>query len=479
MPSSKGKKAAAKRANDAEMKLLVHKLGSLSTYEEIAEASHLLATLRVPGAGCHKWQKVRDYIESKVNRDWIWTEIELYRMIGQTSSFLLDGPELDIDPGKSETENDPKIRALRELESAVQAWSYLALEGALGHLLMHEDVHEVKERGGSAAELFRAFLRAHEVEVWDEQCLYDVRMYIFGFTEDFRRVKREQASPDPDATRRSGSVVVLDASTAARQLSSSCGSQGIATSSLKKHGHTVPETRASKRPRVSNVEKQTPVSSIAAEDDVADEPPMFTDEDIYNASPPPATSSSMRRSSPSPRIASIASVATEGTLLTEPAREVPALQTQANGNYQNPSRTSHNGSERPEDFFMAKVSKVTDDIKSARNEIDILSQKLDVTKKKAQLAGENYDLTVSSIEVRIQEVKTLCLNLSSNKTSTSIRAAAKACRVFGLAEEDSLLTLLEPVLIEEEAQENYNEVASKLDKLENKLNRLSEIFDED
>lgn len=195
MMTSKSKKAATKKAINAEMKLLAPKLGSLSTYEEIAEASELLATTRVPGTENHKWAAIRNYVESKANRDWIWVEIELYRMIGQTSSFLLDGPKLDRDPEKSESENDSKLRALRELELVIQTWSYLALDGALGHLLMHEDVHEVKEQGGSAAELFRAFLRAHNVEVWNEQELYDVWSYIYKFAEDFRRVKRERISP--------------------------------------------------------------------------------------------------------------------------------------------------------------------------------------------------------------------------------------------------------------------------------------------
>ncbi|KAH6721886.1 hypothetical protein BKA61DRAFT_591450 [Leptodontidium sp. MPI-SDFR-AT-0119] len=478
MMTSKSKKAATKKAINAEMKLLAPKLGSLSTYEEIAEASELLATTRVPGTENHKWVAIRNYVESKANRDWIWVEIELYRMIGQTSSFLLDGPKLDRDPEKSESENDSKLRTLGELELVIQTWSYLALEGALGHLLMHEDVHEVKEQGGSAAELFRAFLRAHNVEVWNEQELYDVWSYVYKFAEDFRRVKRERISPSPDVTRRSGLVAVRDDSSAVAQLSNSRGSRTTTNSSLK-HGLLIPENVRSKRLRSSNIAKENPAPTVTTEESIDKDPFMYIDEDIYNASPPPATSSAVRRSSPTPQSTSSALVATIGASRTEPVRETPGLQRQANGNSKSLPRTNQNGSERPEDFFLTKVSKVTEDLKSARNKLDITNQALGVTREHSEKAGKFYEHTYCGMKHRFREVEGLCYSSRCNMTSTSIRAAAKACKDFGLAEGESLMALLEPVLAYEEAKENRDKSISKFRKLENKLTRLSEIFDED
>ncbi|KAG4428029.1 hypothetical protein IFR05_016490 [Cadophora sp. M221] len=469
MGKSKGKKLVTKKAIDAEMKLLAPRLGSLSTYDEIAEASHLLATRRRPGLETHKWRAVQDYVESKANRDWIWVEIELYRMIGQTSSFLLDGPELDLDPEKSEIENDPKVQALRELESAVQTWSYLALEGALGHLLMHEDVHEVKERGGSAAELFRAFLRAHDVEVWNEQELYDVRQYIYKFAEDLH---------PPSLTAQPGLVAARDVFPALTNLSNSHGGRASTNAALK-HGLSVPESAASKRLRLSNIEKENPVSTVTMEESMGEDPLLLMDEDIYDASPPPATSSAVRRSSQSPQTTSVASVTTTDASRTEPVRETPAIQRQVNGNSKSPSYASQNGSERPEDFFLAKANKVTADLKSARHELDTTNQALSARRTVSGMAGDDYMFDSGGRKRRFREVEELCFNVTDDMNSTSIRAAAKACRDFGLAEEESLLTLLEPVLAYEEAKENHDKSISKFKKLENKLNRLSETFDED
>ncbi|CZT10688.1 uncharacterized protein RAG0_15101 [Rhynchosporium agropyri] len=83
----------------------------------------------------------------------------------KTTEFLLDGTKFDVNPkySPSHLKNKENSRALLELNSAVESWSYLSLEGALGHLMMHDHIQEVKAQNCSAAELFRAFIRVQGV----------------------------------------------------------------------------------------------------------------------------------------------------------------------------------------------------------------------------------------------------------------------------------------------------------------------------
>lgn len=96
------------------------------------------------------------------------------------------------------------------------------------------------------------------------------------------------------------------------------------------------ENVRSKRLRSSNIAKENPASTVTTEESMDKDPFMYMDEDIYDASPPPATSSAVRRSSPTPQRTSSASVATIGASRTEPVRETPGLQRQANGNSKSP-----------------------------------------------------------------------------------------------------------------------------------------------
>ncbi|PVH83848.1 hypothetical protein DL98DRAFT_529137 [Cadophora sp. DSE1049] len=256
----------------------------------IAEASDLLATLRLPGQNSDKWAAVKAYIERLDNRDWIWAEIEIYRMVGRTSAYLLDGEILAMDPAKSEDENDSLFRAIHDLEIGVQAWCYLAVEGALGHFLMYDDVHAVKRRGGSAAELLRAFIRTQKLQTWDEKNLFDLCMLIYRAAEDFRRVKKERVSPDSEEQRRPDSVALRDGATAIQRESLSSRRQ-TASTSLKRALPSSEESTSSKRPQPSDTESVEPPNNAHANPGIDQDSPVRDDDDLYGASPPPRPNS--------------------------------------------------------------------------------------------------------------------------------------------------------------------------------------------
>ncbi|CZT06265.1 hypothetical protein WAI453_006293 [Rhynchosporium graminicola] len=146
------------------MNFLALRLGSLETFDQIVEAARSLQKSQMESAlseDTMKWHAVQDYLKGLTNYKYISAEVNLYLKIGQTTEFLLDGTKFDMDPkySPSHLKNKRNIRALLELNSAVESWSYLSLEVALGHLMMHDHIQEVKAQNCSAAELFRAFIR--------------------------------------------------------------------------------------------------------------------------------------------------------------------------------------------------------------------------------------------------------------------------------------------------------------------------------
>ena len=163
-------------------------------HKQIVEVSSLLATRRVPGREADEWTALTTYIWNQDHREWIWAEIELYRMVGQSSTFLLDGVVLARDDTKSKEVNDSRLRCLYDMQAGVQAWCYLAVENALGRFLMHDDVHAVRSEGGSGAELLRAYIRTQEVQDWNEDGLFYLWKRMYEAAEDFRRLKRERTS---------------------------------------------------------------------------------------------------------------------------------------------------------------------------------------------------------------------------------------------------------------------------------------------
>ncbi|KAL2073113.1 hypothetical protein VTL71DRAFT_10437 [Oculimacula yallundae] len=472
------RKKAIKAAIAAEVELLTPKLGSLETLDQIAEACNLLQTLRVETAlseDITKLHAVREYINRQPNCQYISSEIGLYSTIGQTSAFLLDGPKFDMDPTKAADHHSNKlnIRSLLELGCAVESWSYLSLEGALGHFLMHDEVHNVKLQKGSAAELFRAFVRIQDVETWNFEEMYKLNQTIYKVAEDFRRqrrIKQESVSTYHEVMRQRGFSVPSTGSSPRSQVSVSYENHDHASSSTK-HGLPAQETNRSKRPRTSSskTKKQDSVTNTGnSQEGVVDE------EDLYDATPSPESSSSRLRSSSTMNTASAVSPNTSFNSEVESDIQSGTVCTSEKS-----SQLDITVGLQVEDVFQAKLNQVAEDLRYERNENKATDKALATAAKDMQVAEYEFEEAYRGVDTRFKKVDLLCSDLSSSSDSTSIRAAAKACMDFGLAEGATVMKLLQPAIAIEQARENYENSASKLRKLESKLKRLSDIFDED
>jgi len=129
-----------------EKEQLKELLGKLEKPQQIANAVHYEASLRNSDQDYDKRQVLSNYLSTELNGLHARAEMQIYRMMGKTSKYFVQDQVLDCD-------------TLRQLVAALEFWVFLALEGDLGPLLEHKDVKRVYESNGSAAEVFRAFLR--------------------------------------------------------------------------------------------------------------------------------------------------------------------------------------------------------------------------------------------------------------------------------------------------------------------------------
>jgi hypothetical protein len=119
-------------------------LGKLDKPQQIANAVHYEASLRNSEQDHVKRQVLSNYLSTESNGLHARAEMQIYRMMGNTSKDFVQDQVLDCD-------------TLRQLVVALEFWVFLALEGALGPLLEHKGVKMVDE-SISAAEVFREFL---------------------------------------------------------------------------------------------------------------------------------------------------------------------------------------------------------------------------------------------------------------------------------------------------------------------------------
>lgn len=146
-------------------------LGSFSTPEEYAKAARYLASIQtekefkdrtsawnrvLASEGGNEWGSIN--VDGKENT--IRLETHLYRIMLQTSSFFLHGQRLERN-----------INALLfELTSAAELWACLAMNNREFFVkLLDRDGKELKNNGGTPAEVFRAFMDAHKKKEVFEQ----------------------------------------------------------------------------------------------------------------------------------------------------------------------------------------------------------------------------------------------------------------------------------------------------------------------
>lgn len=195
MPPSKTTKKPSKTAQiKAEITKLKDLLGPMETEEQVATASHLHALMDYSGKHEIEEAAIHQYISEGDMASKRWQEIETYRLIHQTSTYFTEGQPL----GDEET---------GELGLAIQYWSSLLCERALGPLVMSDTVFAAKTRlengEGSAAELFREFVRLHKwqhnIDQWDRDSMFGLRSRIYKVVSDFldgRKLKIKAEEPE-------------------------------------------------------------------------------------------------------------------------------------------------------------------------------------------------------------------------------------------------------------------------------------------
>ena len=71
-------------------------VGSLSTRSQIAQASSYLSSCGVSTDDYVRHKSMRIYIQNLPNAEYLWREIEIFKMMDETSKFFLDDAEIDL-----------------------------------------------------------------------------------------------------------------------------------------------------------------------------------------------------------------------------------------------------------------------------------------------------------------------------------------------------------------------------------------------
>jgi len=160
---------------------LHEELGTLSTLEQIAEASHYVSMIRNTKDDDFKEKIWRRYVKEYCNHGWVWDQISIYRHTAQSSHFFAPGEELDY-------------LILNELTCALELWCSLIMAGKLQRLLQHEDYQGVialQESGASPAEVYRAYINVHKgragIDKWTKMAMCDMRFTIYEMVQEVRR----------------------------------------------------------------------------------------------------------------------------------------------------------------------------------------------------------------------------------------------------------------------------------------------------
>jgi hypothetical protein len=155
---------------------LEEELGTLSTSQQIANGSHYRSMLRNGAEDIFKdavWGVFMEKIRKSCDKERLWDEMTIYRLIGQASHFLVPDEELDK-------------RTLHNLERALELWVFLAVAEKLHLLLQHQDCKQgkaLKENGASPAVIFQAFVSIYKnragINRWTAAHMNNVRYTIY------------------------------------------------------------------------------------------------------------------------------------------------------------------------------------------------------------------------------------------------------------------------------------------------------------
>jgi hypothetical protein len=175
----RSKRLPTKASVKNELKALV---GDVETPEQIIRASEYLDSIR-----CDRLSELKDDVwMEQFNMDHdrffrIWDEISFYRIIGEPTAFIV--------PGWVSSD-----RGFDELCLLGERWAFLAAENALSTLESHEEIQEVKDRGGSLAQRLKAYLKVHKklagFEKWTDVHMSDARYRVIEVFEAYLEEKK-------------------------------------------------------------------------------------------------------------------------------------------------------------------------------------------------------------------------------------------------------------------------------------------------
>jgi hypothetical protein len=125
-------------------------VGEVKTAEQVVRASEWLDSIRCDYLSKLKDEAWMDYVNLSHRRYYrIWEEISFYRIVGAPSAHVV--------PGWVSSD-----RGFHELCLLGQRWAFPAAENELWKLEFHEEIQEVKEKGGSLAQRLKAYLNVHK-----------------------------------------------------------------------------------------------------------------------------------------------------------------------------------------------------------------------------------------------------------------------------------------------------------------------------
>jgi hypothetical protein len=119
-------------------------LGKLDRPKQIAAAVHYEASLGNSEDDCTRRQQVRAYISKTGLGLHARVEMQIYRMMGETSTYFTRKQILDLD-------------ILNPFVAVLEFWAFLAMAGELNPLLEQREIHEVYRSDGSVGGVFRVF----------------------------------------------------------------------------------------------------------------------------------------------------------------------------------------------------------------------------------------------------------------------------------------------------------------------------------
>lgn len=148
------------RTMESELKIIQMLVGKIETRDEIASASHLMDSLRNFSAMPQdqvKYAAWKEHIRTNCKGEAItWDQISIFRMIGEVTSFFLDGQEVQV------------AQLIKEFKTVVENWVSMVARGEIKMFKLCKPVYQVKHGIGlvsPAAATLRTYMQLYKRQV--------------------------------------------------------------------------------------------------------------------------------------------------------------------------------------------------------------------------------------------------------------------------------------------------------------------------